>query len=282
MAFYLTLPSNSSIKYFPNNKAQHFTTQLPQEIDLNGEWEIGLAEIQFTNTYINVGEGDVWLTYTTPSLEYQKQKVPLEINPIKALSGRVIYTRPHTHRMEMRGGVYESNEAFVEELNHQIKDDNVDGFGKKNKHHMSVNYNKRTKIAKLNVAEVDAVVDMSLSLRRILALPSSGHFTGRRHRAGDGVMDLNQGFKSIFVYCDLASPRPAGDVMAPLLRTLPITPHTSATYHQIYNKPHYTPLNRSHFSTVEIVLSTDTGNNLTFTSGHTVVTLHLRPRVLQG
>ncbi|KAL8583047.1 hypothetical protein ACOMHN_051211 [Nucella lapillus] len=92
------------------------------------------------------------------------------------------------------------------------------------------------------------------------------------------MMDLNQSFKSIFIYCDLPSPRPVGDVMAPLLRTLPVIPHDTEVYHQIYVKPHYVPLSRSQFTSVEMVLSTDTGNNLTFSSGHTVVTLHIRSR----
>ena len=39
--FYLTLPSNNSIDYFPDNTLTHFTTRLPQMMDLEGSWEIG-------------------------------------------------------------------------------------------------------------------------------------------------------------------------------------------------------------------------------------------------
>jgi hypothetical protein len=34
--------------YFPDNTLTHFTTRLPQMMDLDGSWEIGLAEIQYT------------------------------------------------------------------------------------------------------------------------------------------------------------------------------------------------------------------------------------------
>ena len=43
--FYLTLPSNASMKYHENNTAAKYTTQLPNALDLNGDWEVALSEI---------------------------------------------------------------------------------------------------------------------------------------------------------------------------------------------------------------------------------------------
>ena len=48
--FYLTLPSNSS----EGNSAASFATSLPIQISLDGEWEVGLAEIIYGNTWFNV------------------------------------------------------------------------------------------------------------------------------------------------------------------------------------------------------------------------------------
>jgi len=39
--FHLTLPSNSSMDYYPENTVARFTTKLPNNIDLDGEWEVG-------------------------------------------------------------------------------------------------------------------------------------------------------------------------------------------------------------------------------------------------
>jgi hypothetical protein len=44
---YLTLPSNSSMDYLPETRLTHFTTRLPQMVDLDRLCEIGLAEIQY-------------------------------------------------------------------------------------------------------------------------------------------------------------------------------------------------------------------------------------------
>jgi len=43
--FCLTLPSNSSMKYYPENTVAQFTTKLNNVIELEVDWEVGLAEI---------------------------------------------------------------------------------------------------------------------------------------------------------------------------------------------------------------------------------------------
>ena len=55
--FYATLPSNSSVHYFPDNKTSNFLTKLPRTVQLNGEWEVGLAEIDYPHTWYNIREG---------------------------------------------------------------------------------------------------------------------------------------------------------------------------------------------------------------------------------
>ena len=59
--FYVTLPSNASMKTHPDNTLTRYVTDLPQRIDLTSEWECGLAEIQYPHTWYNVTNNDVWL-----------------------------------------------------------------------------------------------------------------------------------------------------------------------------------------------------------------------------
>ena len=61
--FYLTLLSNSSIKYFPENKTTSFCTQLPKSIHLDGEWSVALTEIQYPGSIINVSNDDVGIYF---------------------------------------------------------------------------------------------------------------------------------------------------------------------------------------------------------------------------
>ena len=64
--FYLTLPSNSSQEYFPDNTLTHYFTKLPQAIDLKGvDWEVGLVEMQYPHTWYNIQEDEGWVDIRT-------------------------------------------------------------------------------------------------------------------------------------------------------------------------------------------------------------------------
>ena len=52
--FYVMLPSNSSMQYFPDNNTSNSVTKLPRTVQLNGEWEVGLAEIDYQHTWYNI------------------------------------------------------------------------------------------------------------------------------------------------------------------------------------------------------------------------------------
>ena len=45
--FYLTLASNSSLEYFPDNTVANFKVKLAEPIELTWEWEVALAEIHY-------------------------------------------------------------------------------------------------------------------------------------------------------------------------------------------------------------------------------------------
>ena len=72
--FYLTLPSNSSLNYYPGNTLTHYTTVLAQDIDLSGRWEVGLSEIQYPRSWHNIQNGKSWINvycngYKTETLD---------------------------------------------------------------------------------------------------------------------------------------------------------------------------------------------------------------------
>ena len=46
------------MKYFPTNTLTEYTTHLAKEIGLQGEWEVGLAEIQYPHAWYNITDSD--------------------------------------------------------------------------------------------------------------------------------------------------------------------------------------------------------------------------------
>ena len=71
--FYLTLPSKASMKVHPDNTLAHYITDLPQRISVSGEWECGLAEIQYPHTWYNVREDGTWF--------YLNERTPVGLTP---------------------------------------------------------------------------------------------------------------------------------------------------------------------------------------------------------
>ena len=51
--FYATLPSNSSMQVFPENKPQHYNVNVNFS-ELDGNWEVGLSELHCPTTWYNV------------------------------------------------------------------------------------------------------------------------------------------------------------------------------------------------------------------------------------
>ncbi len=55
--FYLTLPSNSSMAYFPNNTVANFRVRLAETIVLPGQWEVALAGLHYPHTWTTLRRG---------------------------------------------------------------------------------------------------------------------------------------------------------------------------------------------------------------------------------
>ena len=115
--YYLTLPSNSSMNYFPNNTLTHYTTNLPKITDLDGAWEIGLAEIQYPHSWYNVNNNEAWLKvhfYKESELQNHLLLLPdwyysSVKRIIKAIEGK-------KHRTELKNKFH----MVFNEINHKI------------------------------------------------------------------------------------------------------------------------------------------------------------------
>ena len=61
--FYITLPSDSNMEYYPDNTMVKFTTKSSEAVDLNGDYEVGLTEIIYPHTWYNINntKGDLWV-----------------------------------------------------------------------------------------------------------------------------------------------------------------------------------------------------------------------------
>src|ERR1043165_3909523 len=102
--FYVTLPSNSSMHYYPNNTVTRYTTRLANPISLSGDWEVGLTEIHYQHTWSNLERGEGRIIYS--QLIAVGDAPPGYIN----------------QSLSLTPGYYNSNEHLVRAINSSIKE----------------------------------------------------------------------------------------------------------------------------------------------------------------
>lgn len=98
--FYMILPSNSSMRYFPENKTTCFTTELPQRVELHGRWEVALTEIQFPCNFLHIRNNEGLIRF----VDIDKRDKSL-----KAIKSR------------LPAGIYSSMRDIVASVNHAAK-----------------------------------------------------------------------------------------------------------------------------------------------------------------
>ena len=239
--FYVTLPSNSSMNYYPNNTLTSYTTKLGQPLELEGSWEVGLAEIQYPHTWYNIRKNEAWMTVRHVT---QKVRVKLDIRP----------------------GYYHNIQKLIKTI-WNVKKIYEGGQW------MEISVDEVAAIVKMTIKH-DVEMQLSPRLQQLLGF-NIYHF-GTGLYFGDRVADIFDGFYSLYVYCPLAKPRIVGDAMVPLLRVVPIKGDSGDVLTKTYERIHYIPLEQRRFETIEIYITDDTGKPVPFERGKVVVTLSFR------
>src|SRR5437867_2673758 len=107
--FYLTLPSNSSQEYFPDNTKTEFRTKLSSTIELSNEWEVGLAEIMFPRSWYTVP-----MTGTVIVVDYRECDAKWRSDKLRKLQNDEELTEEEEEdsivEIKLRGGFYQTME----------------------------------------------------------------------------------------------------------------------------------------------------------------------------
>ena len=79
--FTFELVSNASFNCCPNNSLSFFTSFLPEQIHLKGEWEVAISEITYPSLYQNVTEGKFTFVDGPESPEEKRKIQPMHVEP---------------------------------------------------------------------------------------------------------------------------------------------------------------------------------------------------------
>jgi len=248
--FYITLPSDSSIKYYPKNTVAHYTTKLPQPIDLDGDYEVGSSEIIYPHS---------WLPRQNKSEAYWVE-VQLACNP----PVRCVFTF----------GLYKSTEDMLIHLNKQIEDGFSTDVLRENgieleklpfKFHFYLSVSQYIHF-KIEGLDHSSTLVISKSLWGLLGFGwLNDDLSLRGHRVrdlsfdldADEIFDMYHGLRLMYVYCDVAAHTSVGDTQAPLLRTCDTEGKYGDTVQKSFVDTHYVPVQKRHFDTIEISINTE-------------------------
>jgi hypothetical protein len=281
--FYLTLPSNTvdvKNRHRPlvptsqpggvsqedsENTQSEFRIRLPQRIVLDGDWEVALSEIIYPHSWFNIDQTDGKGRYIIFNDVNARKTVVCEVEP----------------------GSYETPKDLVTSVNNSI----VKAAGV---HQAAANVKLRwdpiTKRAVLKNQQLTMggiagsqpfQMFMGEKLRYMLGfelndfsqLTSGGSLIKAKY-----PVDLRAGLDALYIYCDLVTNQVVGHVLAPLLRVVAVEGHHDDIISKTYTTPHYLPVVKREFDTVEINIKDDRNAPVRFLYGKTIVKLHFRKK----
>lgn len=271
--FYMTLPSNSSMDYYPNNKISSFTVQLPRYMSLEGDWEVALIEIQYPYAFINVSEGNNELEVVTKELTHEwidavrnKKPVPKKLNHI-------------TTARKIKSGFYAGIKNIIDAINATIGGicTTKDYFRYDGRSHCVYTGDNK------NLAAGDKVI-VSCKVKGQLALQmglENEHILPGAYAAGVVNMTIGIPDKMLF-YCDILEPQLFGDKWCKVLRSINTTPEGELYFGKgstvCFNPPQYMAVQLKNFESVSIDIRDGQGQLVPFQSGTSSVKLHFKEK----
>lgn len=236
------------MKIFPDNVVSHFRVKLRRPLDLQGEYEVALAEITYPTLWENVDSKHSRLAVNTDGESWRE----IGVTP----------------------GYYADNLTLIQMMETMLKDVISDSG-------TIIHYDHRQRRVSLNIPE-NTSIQLYDGIAHIFGYPSAIKLDGARLYHPPGTMDVNHGLYNLFIYCDVVSPQLVGDTETPLLSTVSFDAYRAEERPEvttrIFQTPHYVPVNRPSTDTILIDIRDSTGERIPFLVGKVIIKLHFRQR----
>lgn len=245
--FYAVLPSNASAETFPLNNLHTFKIKTPFTLPANGNWSVGLVEIQFPGMWKNLIDAHI-------QIKFNENENPL--------------------RCDLYDGIYTSVDQLIQEMSHALAEAQL-------QNDVTFRYDKIRNRIILRIQDrvTGFGIKFSQNIINILGLSKQ---VNEYFEAGEYTMnkppDISEGFSALYIYSDVIQSQVVGDTLAPLLRVVPIELKSPPPLNNWIRFEHiqYLPINKSQSDTIEVNIRRDNGNVVPFESGKVVLTLHFK------
>lgn len=257
MDFYVILSSNTKTISDFVNTLTHFEVNLARPIELETDYEVGLAEVSYTKSWYNVPENyEIRLKTSDPQFKYPVARV--------------------------YAGYYDTASDLCNAINREIKRNAISKVLSDTPPVLV--YDQRTNTIEITAMRYQnqvATFKFPDYLGSMLGLEMSRPYLRHENIKEEPSkhVDMSGGIHNLYIYSNIVKNRIVGNSFSQLVRVIDI-PNKASFGEQVtlhYNNPHYIPVNTNTLRDIEILILDDSGAKIPFTHGRTTVTLHFRP-----
>jgi hypothetical protein len=283
-SFYVTLPSNTKER---GNLTGDYVCNLPDPISLSGDWQVGLAEITYANSWDTLSSAYITLhTFNYSDITKSENEA-----------------RPHGSYVPIPDGHYGTIESLIKAIHVAIEkfwNDEIallqsfigEDADRKAKHAPYIRKMRKARkdSVQLGYDKVRRRVHIKLSpeyVYRVYLTDPLKNALGIEHAIEQSSVmaeyppNMLGSISTMFVYCDIISPQIVGDVKAPLIRTISVSGVYGAVTTVDFPNIHYVDLLTRNFQSIRITIKSEAGYTIPFKYGKTIVKLHFRRKRLQ-
>ena len=245
MSFYVTLPSNGPTSMYPKNTLSHFQTLLSSPIQLDGDYEVGLTEIMFPYNW-----------------QFRR-------------NGKMVFLKDGQANatLELRFYVYDSIHMVIQSINDFTKHSNVPVQMQYNTttHKVSIQGDVRWEVEFTDECNMEFGYKYPIIQFAVINDQIDANYP---------IAEQMNSIKALYIYSDICEYQHVGDAFVPLLRAVAVD--NAVKYgeyvNKIYTAPHYVPVMKRNFNSIEIDIKTDYSERIHFGFGKVFVQLHFRQK----
>ena len=285
--FYLTLPSNSSKRYYGKQIPNDYDTKLEHVVSLDPElWEVGLAQISYPKSWPNLPETSLYVSY--PNLDAEP--------PISAVGPFVRPDAPATLRVSCTfGGIkFVSPRHLIRDLQKTVRD----SLPEKHRDAIRIRYDEVAQRAKFTISYLFGLwmheslartlgVDRTIAVKKNYegmkgyAMPSTETTRPDRETMEYTIITpqtvhVDRLTPTIFVYSDIVQQQIVGDAYVQLLRTIDVPDTGGDAIAHKFTNIHYVNLQTGTFESIKITITDSLGKLIDFKRGDVITVLHFR------
>ena len=195
------------MQYFPDNKTSNFATKLPRTLQLDEEWEVGPAEIDYSHTWYNIREGKDFVEIYVPD--------------------------QWLHKISIQPGYYEKVQDVIDAL---LK------AGLANTTDAVVSYDDTSKRITARCAK-GTVIELRRDIARIFGYLDNMPVKASEKKGF--ILALPEtGNQYFYVYANIIKRQYHSDVVVPVLCTVTVKEEHGIYINKNSERPHHVPLNK--------------------------------------